>query len=497
MSSRILVKQKPSHLIIAVLAAFMAIAGIYIVLSSHAASGETANLWVNTSAGASPTRCAAECFYDSSKPFGSLNDAYQAASPGDKILVKSGNYGDQNIRYDTSKTSQVVVIKSEGGSTPVLGKMGVEASYVSVLGPFKSKTLETNGTAGRQITNVLVQDFTVDHGGINDAADAGYIASIKDSTWKNINICCTLENPGMITDGGYNNRLENITLDNVTVHDVWIAQNSLSHVACIGMFGGWNITIKNSHFYRCTTFDLFITYNDDQAIPTRMTKNLTVENSVFEDTYGSGIPPNDLCCSYSNIQFRVGGPTADGAIFRNNTLSGNLSVRSDTNWSIPPKFIGNLLSTIDCIGNGVVYSHNVGENGCGSSDKVFNSNAINAGFVNPAGHDYRLTSTSPAIGGGDPTNYPAQDIIGISRGAIPDAGAYAFSSSSPPPPPPPTCTKAADINCDGSVNIQDVTVVLSNFGKPVAQASDPRADASGNGSVDIPDMTVVLSAFGT
>jgi hypothetical protein len=65
------------------------------------------------------------------------------------------------------------------------------------------------------------------------------------------------------------------------------------------------------------------------------------------------------------------------------------------------------------------------------------------------------------------------------------------------PPPPPTCTRAADINCDGSVNIQDVTVVLSNFGKPVAQASDPRADTSGNGTVDIPDMTVVLSAFGS
>jgi hypothetical protein len=64
-------------------------------------------------------------------------------------------------------------------------------------------------------------------------------------------------------------------------------------------------------------------------------------------------------------------------------------------------------------------------------------------------------------------------------------------------PPPPTCTRVADINCDGSVNIQDVTVVLSNFGKPIAQSSDPRADTSGNGTVDIPDMTVVLSAFGS
>ena len=61
-------------------------------------------------------------------------------------------------------------------------------------------------------------------------------------------------------------------------------------------------------------------------------------------------------------------------------------------------------------------------------------------FINPdvsattgyGNADYRLLSTSAAIGGGDPADAPVNDITGASRVAIPDIGAYEYLGSPPP-----------------------------------------------------------------
>lgn len=56
-------------------------------------------------------------------------------------------------------------------------------------------------------------------------------------------------------------------------------------------------------------------------------------------------------------------------------------------------------------------------------------------------------------------------------------------------PPPPACPGNA--NGDGTVNFNDITAVLSNFGRP-----GPVGDADGNGSVTFADIASVLSNFG-
>ena len=52
---------------------------------------------------------------------------------------------------------------------------------------------------------------------------------------------------------------------------------------------------------------------------------------------------------------------------------------------------------------------------------------------------------------------------------------------------------AADVNDDGIVNIIDLTLVASNFGKTGQNA----ADVNGDGIVNIVDLTLVAAAFGT
>ena len=51
-----------------------------------------------------------------------------------------------------------------------------------------------------------------------------------------------------------------------------------------------------------------------------------------------------------------------------------------------------------------------------------------------------------------------------------------------------------DANVDGTVDINDLTVVLTNYGRPVQWT---RATSTGDGTVDINDLTQVLTYYGT
>ncbi len=55
---------------------------------------------------------------------------------------------------------------------------------------------------------------------------------------------------------------------------------------------------------------------------------------------------------------------------------------------------------------------------------------------------------------------------------------------------------SADVNQDGFVNIQDISIVKANFGKLASDSSDPRADVNKNGFVNIHDITLVSASFG-
>ena len=54
-----------------------------------------------------------------------------------------------------------------------------------------------------------------------------------------------------------------------------------------------------------------------------------------------------------------------------------------------------------------------------------------------------------------------------------------------------------DIDGDNTVDITDLSILLSNYGKDAGQTTNPHADINADGAVNIIDLSVLLSNFGT
>ena len=71
-----------------------------------------------------------------------------------------------------------------------------------------------------------------------------------------------------------------------------------------------------------------------------------------------------------------------------------------------------------------------------------------------------------------------------------DKGVILLWELAPTPPEPPRL--AADVNSDGTVNIQDLVAVAAAFG----ETGETPADVNGDGQVNIQDLVAVAAAFG-
>ena len=87
---------------------------------------------------------------------------------------------------------------------------------------------------------------------------------------------------------------------------------------------------------------------------------------------------------------------------------------------------------------------------------------------------------SIAWSNGDAVTYPYS-------GAAPDIGAHEYKGSSPPP----SCA-TADINCDTKVDISDLNIVASDFGKSTG-FNNQKSDTNNDGIIDIYDVVYVAS----
>jgi hypothetical protein len=482
MPSLILGKQKPSKLIVAGLATLMAIIGIYIVVFSHAApsASNLANAWVDPNGGTCAYHAQAAAWVDG-EGCTSIDQALGKVASGDTVRVKAGtSYGAQNIT--TNKTSTTYVI-AENGTT--IGSFSPAGNYVE----YQNFTAANMDLEDKDVQHVTLRN-------VNTGAQGAIVIDGPDYfTWIGGTI-----GPYQLQASDWDGRFEiqgspgstsNIILDGLIVSPTTRSAAAISagkHTETMRFNGGVNnVMIRNFTFLPGQNINSATIFIGGAGFATNET-NLTFENNFFGqpsdgqpliDTNGQGAACNTYIIQYNtnatNNNLWTGGSA-------NCTSQANVTVR------------GNLGKTSSSCGN-AVYDNNVWSNfaGCGGGDLGNQTIAL-------TGDGYHIPSNSPARGNGSSTICPATDHDGDTRPTTNcDAGADQYSSGTnpPPPPPPPTCTRAADINCDGSVNILDVTVVLSNFGKPAAQATEPRADASGNGTVDIPDLTVVLSAFGS
>ena len=73
-----------------------------------------------------------------------------------------------------------------------------------------------------------------------------------------------------------------------------------------------------------------------------------------------------------------------------------------------------------------------------------------------------------------------------------NTGVYLDFSSSPTPTPSCSLGPSGDLNCNGRIDVFDLTLLLGNFGS----TSFPTGDLNGNGRVDVFDLTILLGNFG-
>jgi parallel beta-helix repeat protein len=118
--------------------------------------------------------------------------------------------------------------------------------------------------------------------------------------------------------------------------------------------------------------------------------------------------------------------------------------------------------------------------------------------VNPdhAGSSYKYELPAPVT-----ARYIKYNMInnfGGSHFIIPDfqVGLISTPVTTTPPPPPPPATKAGDFNSDNLVNITDLSILLSNYGKTKTQSSNPSCDMNNDNIINVFDLSTLLSDYG-
>lgn len=469
--------------------------GSYLIYQSNAATSDSlANLWVdnNSSLTHSCIRQSITEDYASASSFAnhrscnSLNDAYAQASPGDLILVKGGTYGDQIINDVPSKdgaawngTSGIkpITIRSASGETVTANDLTTHASNL-ILDGINTTISDAAGVGEPTILGPL-HDVTLQ----NLKGRAFYITGAAyNITIKNVEIGPRVAGSGSqiktATNGGDDpdpaQQPHDILIDGLYMHDYTTDNPGTGHMDCLHVFYHYNLIVKNSKFLRCglpnAGYGILLGSNGPGRI-----EHDVFENNVFDGAIAGFALRGGTGEDFNDVQVRYN--------------SGSLITTQTTNTLNNVNWIANAASDIaPCRANS--YSYNVSTStACGSTDLK-----ANPGFKNSAAGDYTLLTSSPAVGHGNPADFPQKDFLGIARpqGSGPDAGAYEYQSGGTTPP---TCsTKQGDATGDNAVNILDISKILSLYGQ--TNTTDC-ADANKDGSINILDISLVLSKYGS
>jgi hypothetical protein len=320
-------------------------------------------------------------------PCQSMAYAYGQAAAGDTVAVAPGAYGEQRIPGGSK------AVRFQGQPGTVLHGLYNDAS------------------------NVTFDGFSVDMGGEKSLAFGN--SDGANVTFSNGSIGGVTDEKGALITG------RNFTFDRVVFHDVVVTADDV-HNECVYALDVTGMTVRNSHFYSCATMDLFFTYGTWwNPLPPPYT-DITIENNVFEHTTTPDPGGWQYYSLYIGWTGNNGGPLDNWKV-RYNTFEIAANVDEDHAAASGSEWVGNLGSW-NCVA-GMAYRDNVGHK-CGASDRQVKpesssrTSAAPFGWINPAGHDFRLSAGSPAIDAGDPGDAPATDLRGVRRDARPDAGAF-------------------------------------------------------------------------
>ena len=341
------------------------------------------------------------------------------------MQLAAGTYTDTSLPLTSGKTAADPVIfePASGAGVKFSKELNVEAHGVELKGlKFERELYFGENAEGDTARGDALHNFEI----ISSGSKAPKNISIIGGTAGPVADSSDNENNLIATNGPETTAVPTkITIEKVLIHEY--TKVGEAHVDCLQIWGANEMTIQDNTFKKCSVFDIFL-----QSLPNGSAgtpKNVTIQNNYFEKTiegyFSVFLPHHNEGNSehYENIDIRNNSATqaivADPrATFTNVKFDGNIA---------PSLLFWNEATEVNQgVPTGAEAEYNVWYGGEAKKYGAHDQLAA-AGFANEATLDLELTAGAAAIKHGDPGNYPAADINGITRPNPPDAGAAQYT----------------------------------------------------------------------
>ena len=444
------------------------------VTSACGTTPGTANLWVDTNGGTC-TRSSTAVAYVDPAGCGSVNAAYQAASPGDVVLWKGGTYGKQTIGVSASKTnaaSDVTVQTAPGEQVTLTADLEILGSHLIISGASSSDrsiknphhTLFIDGISnpgsGAGVADTVTGPNRTNHvivryyAGANFQIGPGTDITVDNNDW-GPSVACNAAYPSGQTEnqvtwsGNWPGTVPtNITVSNSLIHDMQTDNAVSCHSGglIIQSFNG--LTISGNKFYRNIIYNTeFDEFTGSQSVTGLLMENNWYGPPVGTNDHTNGTNPAFGDQGQADVQVKWNGHAANNWLVRYNSFSQGFAPE----WGgAPPSYtnfrvIANVGGTITSGGwlfcksfgkAGVTYAYNVmrgfyngsspgGNPGCGGSG------AVNLGTTNYSGSEYNYSALPFVAGSSQNPNLHlsgAPGSTGADNVVVLGTGDYALAS---------------------------------------------------------------------
>jgi hypothetical protein len=416
-----------------------------------------ANLWVDANGGTC-TRSATPGSYIDAQACGSFNAAWQAASPGDTIIVKTGSYGNQSLlTRAVSMTSSGVTFMVENGT--VIGDINFGDQATWGAGDYKVDYITMQGNKGQYSSGTLsfanAKNITVDgdvvHNNWANKQAAFWAGHTDHTTLKNVDLGYVQDNKIMesvandstvatATAAGESYANANITIQDSQIHDMRRTSSAV-HNECGLMAGAPGFTLMRTHWYGCTVMDFnFGAISQDNF---HFVNNIFEAPTDFTESDKTGLPWFQGCNAAAPST--KPGWVFEYNIFETGWYSGGSTGCGDNGLTLRSN-IGHIITCPS--GTGMTIVKNIFDDlNCGGTNVQHSGLLTSANFTNISAHDWTYPSGAYQVDKGDISSYPTDDFTHATRyaGAAPDAGAYEYTGPITPPPPPPNPTPPGNI----------------------------------------------------
>jgi hypothetical protein len=365
-------------------------------------------------------------------PCGSLNDAYQASSPGDTVEVAAGNYPGQTVQSKHAVGTATVTFEPAPGADVMLGDLtnyANEVHYQGMRAAPSGSSLGDGEVTARAGTNVLFEFLsgTKPYVWGASATSAPVNNTFRGGVWVR-NVGCSggdsVQVTGVRNDDNTIANPRNIVFDGIDLSGFKLPAGCAGtpHQDCIHTFFVDGFTLRNSRIHGCEHFGILVDSDQIDDNSAAGADNILIENNFFWDAGIADIRPRGDSCSGGCIE------KFNGLIVRHNSTELDLIGAADFHNALWQDNVSE--NGVNCDAD-ITYGGNISPAG----DLCVGDTRAATGFISAT--DFHLAAGAPAIDAAVGAGHPVADIDGQTRDSQPDAGADEFGDGSTPPPSPP------------------------------------------------------------